>query len=505
MKKIEIFIVVYLASANIAAAQDVRPFQTYTQALDTLLAPNDQLGFSIDDKRMSCPSLSGDINELHPGTYTDNNSIPSTFMPVPTSGSLGSNLSQHCAVESNIPIGSSLSAGFSSVLPTRTYLSFGTDRRRATKASRPASSNSPPSKNFLDTSLGAFNLSGGGDETAFRISLNYVRDETKDTLFESGSTTSGIAGFTAIEFRTGADGFYGVGVSFEAIEGTTNPSRPLLSREFDPADYSDNTIFAAYQNACNTIRPGTQDKNTFSLHAYGQHQLNERTTINFQTAASYSKGRYENGLCIISFQDIAGPLFAGSISGETNRLEFSGEINLQTQLNLGRLQFFPSIGATFAHGRTSGYTETEVPINSVIDFLEPIEDIADPKSTLTGASLKYDAQSDTSLALTLGAAMVVPLSFPNSTGAFFADARYVKNVLDRSQTVTAQFAEDFRDTPTRFSFERNPLPSDYFEVGLGVQNTSRSGNATATLSIKGILGDEVRDSYGVSASFRMLF
>lgn len=508
-------------------AENIISFQSYNDALFGLLSPNTigflnfGTGFVAGSPPTSCPNLTNNANELDPNLTYEVDPFNAPSSPTPTgNGNLGPNLSRHCdALNNNSAFGSSLSSGFTSGIPTRTFLPFSGNKRRPSSTQTGDQSNQNVNtarrmrshNNFVADDLFLVPLL---TEPNLSLVVDFGNEEVEGTEFESGSSYREINIAAIAQYPVGDRTFYGFGANFGRKEGTVDAPQlaplPTSGNILKPA----NQYLQIYQNACALVDDGEISETSFGAFAFGQRKLGEDSAINFDVGINYSRQEYRNDLCLFGFLDTfdPGPLFAGEISGRPKSVEILASISYQRQIELGKVLFFPSLGIRFSHKRISSYSETERTIPAIDDFLGNNSTCpngacsANDEANLTGASLTYDAQEVTSIQSEIGGTLAIPVSGRRWNGNLFLDAYYFHEFNDDQREVVAQFAEDGRDNPTRFSFLVNPPSQNYFEVGLGLQAaSSRDGSSALYLRASTILGDDTRDGYRLGGAWQFVF
>ena len=501
-----------------AKSEDLLRFQSYESALNSLLAPDNFAFTEFTGTTTSCPLLTSDPNELSPDIDYPAANWPISPTP-PSTGSLGPNLSRHCGVGNNSLFGSSLSSGFSSGIPTRTFLPFSGSSRRPSRAS--ASGDNGSIENTASRAL-TYNSFLAGDlflvpltsEPNLSLIIDFGDESIDATDFEAGSHIQEVNIAAIAQFPRGDRSYFGFGLNFGTKNGDVDaPSLNRLPETTDPSEQ----YLEIYQNACGLVGNGEIEETSFGAFAFAQRPIGRSSALNFDFGVNYAQQKYSNDLCIFSFEngtgEVSNNLFAGEITGRPDSFEIVAAVSYQTRIDLGRATVYPSIGLRFSHEKIDSYTETETTIDSINDFLEGRE-FCTPgvgcsalgPANLTGASLTYDAQDITSIQSEIGGTLAVPVSGQRWNGNLFLDAFYFHEFNDDQREVVAQFAEDGRDNPTRFSFLVNPPSQNYFEVGLGLQAAStRDGRSALYLRASTILGDDIRDGYRLGGAWQFVF
>ncbi|MDR4467773.1 MAG: autotransporter outer membrane beta-barrel domain-containing protein [Nitrospira sp.] len=194
----------------------------------------------------------------------------------------------------------------------------------------------------------------------------------------------------------------------------------------------------------------------FSTNSYGglvfaSLQPTDKTFI--QLTVGYARNNYlvtrqataileaGAGECVDFVCNVRGPASSNSNGDVVNGGIFAGY-----DLPLGRFTVGPRVGIHYTHTHISSFTE----------------------NGSTGLELRYDPQNIHSLQSVIGVQGFA--AFRTAVGMLVphVNADYIHEFANSQRLINVQFAEDFRTTPTRFTFQNDVPVRNYFNLGTGL-------------------------------------
>lgn len=299
-----------------------------------------------------------------------------------------------------------------------------------------------------------------------------------------GSSNAGFS--TSSQNRWNGLGFFATGLVETLNRDTTaflDGYRSTIFGVTGGADYRFSKKLVAglatsYSNADGNFRNG----GNFSTNSYGgllfaSYLPTERTFI--QVTGGYTHNNYLIGRIATIGGVFANPL-SGIASSSSNGNAFSTGLLTGYDHPIGRFTIGPRVGVNYSNTHIDGYTETG----------------------LTGIELKYNDQWINSLQSIVG--FQGSAAFSTSLGVLVPqfNADYIHEFANSQRLITVQFAQDFRDNPTKFSFKNEVPVRNYFNLGTGLVMVLPNG-WQAFGHFRAMVGNEQFNNYAGTFGLRI--
>ncbi|MFK7890780.1 MAG: autotransporter outer membrane beta-barrel domain-containing protein [Granulosicoccus sp.] len=258
---------------------------------------------------------------------------------------------------------------------------------------------------------------------------------------------------------------------------------------------TDNTL----DSRCNIDSVGEEEGYSAGIGIIQTLLLNDFVSLSANLSGFTFEDTYRRSLCLLTEEtDIffpdpedenhipagIGERFEGVITGKPSGLKLSAAVEARASFRVAALIVNPHIGFVGSETSIDPYTETD--------------------SGDTGATLQYDAREESSRIAQWGLSLELPLQSRRGIVSPFIDMTGFREHGDGQQRLIAQFSEDNRNTPTRFSFLSTPVDRDYGMVALGVDWYYRPG-AVGQIKIQSLLGNDFSDVMQVEARLAISF
>lgn len=466
--------------------QEIQEFKTYADVLGTLLDPSGASDFET-----------GSVQTC--GLFADSENFDPVTEPLTEAQlqSLGPNLRRHCDTfePSNSAVGSILSGGLSSFQSTRTVSQF-TLRRRSTtsqlktkngssdldeSSAKPlelmGSRNSGALLKMLSASVAAVDgLSQSHYQFFNRIALESVNNEVTEFSSES-DVVKALGQFGVIKEITDR---YSVGATLDLSISDGSSDNILDSR-------------------CDLASSGQEDGYSAGISILQTLLLNDYISISTNLEGATFEDTYKRSLCLLTEEsDIFFPdpndennqpttiseRFEGVITGKPSGLKLKASVEVRGSFPVGAFIANPLLGFTGSETSIDRYSESD--------------------SGNTGATLQYDARDVSSRVAQWGLSVGLPISSRRGIVSPFIDVTGFREHGDGQQRLVAQFSEDNRDVPTRFSFLSSPIDRDYGIAAIGVDWYYRSG-AVGKIKLQSLFGNEFSDAVQLEARLAISF
>lgn len=458
-----------------ASSQEVLEFSTYAEALDTLLDPAS--GFA-----------NGAVSEQTCNLFADSLDInaPAVAATVEELQSLGPNLRRHCDLleQNNSGVGSILSGGLSSFQSTRTVSQFSLRRRSNTsqlKSDDSAPEIDKPSPETLQQ-LSKSNLNSfytrltpivgpnSGLNTSRYQSFNRFAIESIDNVeseFSSHSDIVKVSGQIGVLKQLTTQYFLGATLDMSVTDGS-----------------SDNIL----DSRCNIASSGEEDGYSAGVSILQTLLLNDYVILSANLEGATFKDSYSRSLCLLTEEtDIFFPdpedefhepasineRFEGIISGEPTGQSVKAVIEARGSFPAGAFIINPRVGFNGSETTIDGYSESD--------------------SGNTGATLLYDSRDVSSRVAQWGLSVELPIPSRQGIVSPFLDVVGFREHGDGQQRLVAQFVEDNRQEPTRFSFLSTPVDRNYAMAAIGVDWYYRPG-AFGQIKFQSLFGNDYSDA-----------
>ena len=174
--------------------------------------------------------------------------------------------------------------------------------------------------------------------------------------------------------------------------------------------------------------------------------------------------------------------FGGEISSNPDDNEFSTSLLVGIDYPVRQFTVGPRLGLDFVYTDLDGYSE----------------------SGSTGLELDFDGDTETSLQSRLG--MQASMAISTTFAVFVPQVRgdWVHEYANDQRSISARFVQDFRENPTRFSFENERPDRDFFEINAGIVAVLQH-DIQAFANFWTLQGDKFLDSHAGSIGVRMDF
>jgi uncharacterized protein YhjY with autotransporter beta-barrel domain len=520
--------------AEAAVAQNVRQFETYGQAIDTILGAGTAFRCEL------VPYVFDNNGKLNPDlTVLDRENDIERQIPNQV-GPISQNLSRHCIRRTNIFGGSVVSGSLSSIQPTRTVSQFDPARDRTKTNAESPSPKENLFENLKTDMFGEINgaafealytaqdiaganlkLSGDGFTVFGSVSHDYLK--RSETQFESAAEFKSLAGEVGFVSSVNDSFLFGAKAKFRHSDDKyTGP------KTIDSKDQAGNTIdlqkwwafnnfspLVDYEDACGVSRNGKASSDELGVSVFGAARLLGTGFISAEIGGGRVVQQYQRSLCLLTISGSpidpnttlanqvsqgANPteIFSGRISGNPSGYQFNARLRSGKDYDIDGWTIGPRIGVDLAHTRLGSYGETEIGGNPSTVFSP--EDGQFP----TGTSLRYDDQNVTSLQSRLGLTVSHTIIEDSVVITPFVEFNYIHEFANNQRNITVSFVEDGRAQPVRFSFKNNAPDRDYFELGGGiVTGLTSSINLFARGNV--ILGNKHYDGFGLQAGLSASF
>jgi len=225
-------------------------------------------------------------------------------------------------------------------------------------------------------------------------------------------------------------------------------------------------------------------------------------TLVFEDGVLFNDGN-ENGLD--AGDQVVDDIYAGTVSGDTTLTEDGLSIRAGFDKDAGAWSFGPRATLYYLRSQVDGYAETGS--STVDNTVTPVadENVVPVQRTLggpLGLELAYEDRDEDATLLEVGG--VVERHFETDIGMLIAHASgYWRHQFDDSRRfTTAQFVQDFRSTPTQFTFASDEIDPDNALFSLGV-TALFAQRAAVRLEVTHLAFDMLVDSTAVSLQFRV--
>lgn len=464
-------------------------YRTYTDAIIDLTEPL--------RANSACPGLPNDLGPMQ---------IEDGF------AELSFELQQLCTPLSNGSSGGTLSGGFSEPFSTRTFLPFTVNTTRPAPPRPVADSADQPVLSFgsVGNALGFLedapkSLSGGitGDDHWMSFGLEVIDYNLGNSDFETGRSGNGFRGAFVLGRRLTNSSYIGVGFSYEKVDADLNFNSFLSEEAFvarGPVLVAEAT--ASVEEFCRNLDRGSEDAETLQLNAFYAGNLSQNTTFQVFGDVKRTSVDTSSPLCFFQIYDSAAndTVFAGHLSGspKATSVTFGAQAERGWTFRNTRLLLRGRAEAT--NRWVDEYTQTE----RSVDASSPPSNEAGAISVVdTGLALKYDDRHTFTVSTELGLRGIWNTGGPQNPGTFWIDAAYQHVFGDLDERVTAQFAGDDRSTPTRFTFQGNPIPNNRITIGTGFDYVF-SDRLASSFYVSGSFTD-LSETYRLGAALRWRF
>lgn len=254
------------------------------------------------------------------------------------------------------------------------------------------------------------------------------------------------------------------------------------------ADYRFNKRLVAglalnYSNTNGDFRSG----GNFSTNSYGgllfaSYVPTDKTFV--QVTGGYMRNHYLVSRAATAFVAASSPLNERNVSGLASS-NSNGDV-----FNLGLLAGYDHPIGRFTIGPRAGVTYSNTKIHN---FSE---------SGSTGVELKYDDQWINSLQSVLG--VQGSAAFSTGLGVLVSqvNADYIHEFANSQRFIHVQFAEDFRASPTKFTFQNDVPVRNYFNLGTGLMMVLPNG-WQPFVNFRAMVGNEQFNNYAGTFGLRI--
>lgn len=239
----------------------------------------------------------------------------------------------------------------------------------------------------------------------------------------------------------------------------------------------------SYSNTGGDFRSG----GNFSTNSYGgllfaSYLPTDRTFV--QVTGGYTRNNYLVARAVnASLTNAGGATLVdknGLASSNSNGNVFSLGLLTGYDHPIGRFTIGPRAGITYSNTKIGAYEETGT----------------------TGVELKYDAQWIHSLQSVVG--IQASAAFSTLLGVLVPqfNADYIHEFANSQRLITVQFAEDFRDNPTKFRFKNEVPVRNYFNLGTGLVMVLPNG-WQSFMNFRAMVGNEQFNNYAGTFGLRI--
>lgn len=429
-------------------------FQTYDEAILRLIEPF-QLLLACDGVVLFDP----DAVPPEPPGFSD----------------LSPALQNICRKPSNASSGGTLSGGFSDPFSTRTFLPFTIDTSRPTPQPPPDVPTEQAFVSFLPVRDGAEYLSGlySGPDYWLRFGFEINDYRVSDTDFEVGQSGTGIRADVVFGHQLSNGSVFGVGLSAGKSDADATRNASLFSDTvtFSRAQSDVDATVASVRNFCDSLDRGSQDGTALEARAFYVGSLTAASSFQLFGSVRKSESETRNPLCIFRLGENFGDdrLFAGYLSAEPKETAIRFGASTEHRRNIGKTTVLLRAGVSAENRNIKGYTQTENPTNpsAPVQGLDSGLAYTIPLAT-TGLALEYEDRDIFTITTEIGVRFVWDIGTPRNPGAAWFDAAYQRAFGDLDNRIFASFAGDGRATPTRFTFQGNPVDRNLVTLSTGL-------------------------------------
>lgn len=233
----------------------------------------------------------------------------------------------------------------------------------------------------------------------------------------------------------------------------------------------------SYSNTDGDFRSG----GSFSTNSYGttlftSYLPTDKTFV--QVTGGYVRNNYLVSRAVTA--SVSSFTASGLASSNSNGDVFNLGLMTGYDHPVGRFTIGPRAGMNYSHTNIHNYTENGG----------------------TGIELKYDNQSINSLQTVFG--VQGSAAFSTGLGVLVPqlNADYIHEFANSQRFITVQFAEDFRATPTKFTFQNDAPVRDYFNLGTGLLMVLPNG-WQPFMSFRAMVGNQQFNNYAGTFGLRI--
>ncbi|MDX0319494.1 autotransporter domain-containing protein [Sinorhizobium meliloti] len=491
-------VIISLYLNNPAAAQQVKHYDTYDNALKDLL----NLG------SIGCFGLLG----------------PSTFSPQLLPSLVGPNLLQYCDpnLDSHLFAGGVIGGTLSSTQPSRSISQFSTSRRR----SRDKQTETVKANNyFADVGVRSLfdqpdvfativtepDLNGAEFAINYGVvsifsSFTYEHLSRAPTRFEGEAKYDYFEGKAGVSLQLTPQLLVGTQLNYQETDGTLIKPSTINVRELvRNTPISAITIPAGfeiidYSAACGVGRKGSTREDETGISVFASWNFEDSGFVQGQIGAGKTNLSYSDGRCILQVSSSNDELTfnrasSGILHGETDGYKVEANIYSGYDFRIGDVSVGPRVGLNFLFNHIDAYSESETQggESTIFDETFPF-----------GAGLNYDAQDAESVQSRLGFAISRTILLDSIAITPFAQLDYIHEFANDQRRVAATFVEDLRPNPQKFTFLTNAPDRDYFELSGGAF-AQISGSTAAFARGSVLLGNSLYDGYAIEAGLSWKF
>jgi len=237
-------------------------------------------------------------------------------------------------------------------------------------------------------------------------------------------------------------------------------------------------LLFTYSNTNGDFRGGGNfNTNSYGGLLFASYLPNDRTFV--QVTGGYTRNKYLVGRVATVNNVFVNPL-SGLAASNSNGNVFSLGVLTGYDQPIGRFTIGPRVGITYTNTQIADYTETG----------------------RTGIELKYSDQWIHSLQSIVG--VQATAAFGTRFGVLVPqfNADYIHEFANSQRLITVQFAEDFRDNPTKFQFKNDVPVRNYFNLGTGLVMVWPNG-WQSFVNFRAMVGNEQFNNYAGTFGLRI--
>lgn len=364
--------------------------------------------------------------------------------------------------------------------------------------------------------------------------IDYERRNRVTTPLEGGYKANISGGLIGVDYMTPSDILVGAWLGYGNTNADYRSVSPLISNDTPPnltpallADICNIGPGGGFDNkdiklggfAGTRIGSGFADvalqynrrhsdyhRNTCAIEIKNPGDLILRNTGSYSGWVNSSKFTSTNqSPSAVTDQDVLDDIYAGTISGRTRLTEWSLSTRAGYDFLDDRLLWGPRLSLTYQSSTIDGFTESgqtsvATPVQSSGGTIQTTRAPGRP----TGLELAYDKQDRSSLQSNLQ--LVAAYRFDTAYGPFIprASASWIHEFRGKRQLVNVHMAQDYRASPTQFSFTTDSVDKDKGVIALGI-TALINAQIVADFEVAHLVADRQFDSTTFTAQVRWKF